>query len=151
MNTIQPADNNHVRVMWLAVTLAVLAAIVYVLIAFNILGVGDLQMDERSPAIIYVAAGCYLLGGLLILVRRRWLLIFGAGINALVILFFFRIYQDRPQVVFSPGGLVLQNGANFAGSGIAVHDCLQLAKVNSKIANILKITLNNNSSKRNSL
>jgi hypothetical protein len=38
MNTIQPADNNHVRGMWLAVTLAVLAAMVYVLIAFNVLG-----------------------------------------------------------------------------------------------------------------
>jgi hypothetical protein len=63
-------------------------------------------MDEKPPAIIYVAAGCYLLGGLLILLRRRWLLIFGAGINALVILFFFRMYQDRPAVMFSPGGLV---------------------------------------------
>jgi len=33
-------------------------------------------------------------------------LIFGASINALVILFFFRMYQNRPAVMFSPGGLV---------------------------------------------
>jgi hypothetical protein len=92
--------------MWLAVALAIFTAIAYVLIAFNVLGVGDLRMDEKPAVIIYVAAGCYLLGGLLILLRNRWLLLFGAGINALVILFFFRMYQGRPAVMFSPGGLV---------------------------------------------
>jgi len=105
MNTTQ-STNNHVRIMWTAVALAIFTAIAYLLIAFNILGVGDLQGMEKPPAIIYVAAGCYLLGGLLILLRRRWLLIFGAGINALVILFFFNMYKDRPAVMFSPGGLV---------------------------------------------
>lgn len=106
MNAIQSTHPSHIRVMWLAITLAIFTALTYVLIAFNVLGVGDLQMDEKPPAIIYIAAGCYLLGGLLILLRRRWLLIFGAGINALVILFFFRMYQDRPAVMFSPGGLI---------------------------------------------
>lgn len=105
MNALQSTHTNHVRTMWLAVAPAIMTAAAYVLIAFNVLGVGDLQMDEKPPAIIYVAAGCYLLGGLLILLRRRWLLIFGAGINALVILFFFRLYQNRPAVMFSPGGL----------------------------------------------
>jgi hypothetical protein len=42
----------------------------------------------------------------LILARRRWLWIVGAVINALVILFFINLYQDRPEVLFSPGGLV---------------------------------------------
>jgi hypothetical protein len=106
MNTIQSTNNNHVRVMWLAVGLALITALAYVLMALNVLGVGDLQMDEKPATIIYVAAGCYLLGGLLILLRNRWLLIFGAGINALVILFFFNLYKERPAVMFSPGGLV---------------------------------------------
>jgi len=73
---------------------------------FNILDVGDLQVGEKPAGIIYVAAGCYLLGGLLILLRNRWLLLFGAFINAMVVLFFFSMYQDRPAVMFSPGGLV---------------------------------------------
>jgi hypothetical protein len=47
-----------------------------------------------------------LIGGLLILLRRRWLWIIGAVINALVILFFVQLYQNRPVVFFSPGGLV---------------------------------------------
>ena len=92
--------------MWLAVSLAVFTALAYVLMVWNILGVGDLQMDEKPTGIIYFAAGCYLLGGLLILLHNRWLLLFGAFINAMVILFFFNLYQDRPAVIFSPGGLV---------------------------------------------
>ena len=94
------------RVMWVAVVLAMISALAYVLIALDILGVGDLRLQEAPPAIAYVAAGGYLLGGLLILVRPRWLWSVGAVINALVILFFFLGYQDRPAVIFSPGGLV---------------------------------------------
>ena len=104
MNAIQSTPN-HIRMTWIAVGLAIFTALAYVLMALNLLGVGDLRMDERPAAIIYVAAGCYLLGGLLILFRNRWLLIFGAVVNAMVILFFFNLYQDRPAVMASPGGL----------------------------------------------
>jgi hypothetical protein len=104
MNVIQ-STNNHARVMWLAVGLTIFTAIAYVLMALNMLGVGDLQMDEKPAVIIYVAAGCYLIGGLMILLRKRWLLLFGSFINAMVILFFFNLYKDRPAVVLSPGGL----------------------------------------------
>jgi hypothetical protein len=38
-------------------------------------------------------------------VRRRWLWVVGAVINALVILFFIMAYQHRPAVMFSPGGI----------------------------------------------
>lgn len=95
----------RVRVMWLAVGLALFTALAYFLMAANVLGVGDLQPEEGPPVIIYVAAGCYLLGGLLILLRRRWLWIFGAVMNGLVIVFFVNLYASRPAVLFSPGGL----------------------------------------------
>ena len=104
MSTVQPTNNT--RSLWIAVGLAIFTAASYILMQFNILGVGDLQMDEKPAGIIYVAAACYLVGGLLILLRYRWLLLFGAVINAMVILFFFNLYQDRPAVMFSPGGLV---------------------------------------------
>jgi len=68
MNTVQ-IDNQN-RVMWTAVALAIFTAMVYVLIALNILSAGDLQMNEKPAVIIYVAAGCYLLGGLLIFLRN---------------------------------------------------------------------------------
>jgi hypothetical protein len=106
MNVIRSANNNHARILQAAVGLALFTALSYVLMAVNVLGVGDLQMNEKPAGIIFVAAGCYLVGGLLILLRNRWLLLFGAFINALVILFFFNMYQNRPAVMFSPGGLV---------------------------------------------
>ncbi len=105
MNAVQQTHTNRVRVMWLAVALALIAALSYIMIQLGMLGVGDLQPAEGSAAIVYVAAGSYLLGGLLILVRSRWLWTVGAVINALVILFFVMAYQNRPAVMFSPGGL----------------------------------------------
>jgi hypothetical protein len=73
---------------------------------FQLAGCGGFRADERPSGIIYVAAGSYLVGGLLILLRRRWLWVMGAVINALVILFFFSIYQERPAVLLSPGGII---------------------------------------------
>ena len=105
MNTIKQQYSNPSHVMWIAVGLAIFTAVAYLLMAWNVLGVGDLQMDEKPAGIIYFAAGCYLTGGLLILLRKRWLLLFGPFINAMVILFFFNLYQNRPAVIFSPGGL----------------------------------------------
>ena len=106
MNTVSSINKNQIRILWTAVGLAFFTALSYLLMQFNILGVGDLEVGEKPAGIIYVAAGCYLLGGLLILLRNRWLLLFGAFINAMVILFFFNLYQNRPAVMFSPGGLV---------------------------------------------
>ncbi len=104
MNTVPSSANT--RVMQIAVALALITALSYILMQFNILGVGDLRADEKPAGIIYVAAACYLAGGLLILLRNRWLLLFGAFINAMVVLFFFSMYQNRPAVMFSAGGLV---------------------------------------------
>jgi hypothetical protein len=106
MSAVEQTSMNRVRVMWLAVALAVTAALAYVLIGFHMLAVGDLQTADRPDIIIYMAAGSYLLGGLLILLRRRWLWIVGAVINALVMLIFFSAYLERPAVLFSPGGLI---------------------------------------------
>jgi hypothetical protein len=106
MNSIKQSNSNPVRVMCLAVGLAIFTALAYLLMVWNVLGVGDLKMDEKPAGIIYFAAGCYLVGGLLILLRNRWLLLYGAFINAMVVLFFFNLYQNRPAVIFSPGGLI---------------------------------------------
>lgn len=91
------------RVMWAAVALALLSSLAYAMIGASVLGVGPVT----GPAgIVYAAVGGYLLGGLLILARRRWLWVVGAGINTLVIWIFISAYQDRPAVFFSPGGLI---------------------------------------------
>jgi hypothetical protein len=98
-------SGKQIRVMWIAVGLALLAALTYVLMQMNVLGVGDLATAEKPAGIIYAAAGGYVLGGLLILLRRRWLWVVGAVINGLVIMAFFNFYQERPSVLFSSGGV----------------------------------------------
>ena len=92
--------------LWLAVGMALLTALSYVLIGLEVLGVGDLAASERPAGIIVAAAAGYVLGGLLILLRRRWLWVVGAVVNAMVISMFLMGYLDRPAVLFSPGGLV---------------------------------------------
>jgi hypothetical protein len=77
-----------------------------VLIALRALPIGLSDPSAEGGIIIFIAAGCYLLGGLLILLQRKWLLIIGILINALVILFFFNMYQARSEVMFSTGGLI---------------------------------------------
>ena len=93
-------------VMGAAVALAWLASLSYLLIQLRLLAVGDLQTAEVPAPIVLTAAACYLVGGLLILLRRRWLWAVGATVNALVMLFFFSGYLHRPSVLFSPGGLL---------------------------------------------
>jgi hypothetical protein len=105
MNTNQSTQTSNTRIVWTATALAIFTSIAYVLIALGILPVGNPQVASDGGPIIYVAAGCYIVGGLLILVRRQWLWIIGVVINALVVLFYFMMYQARPEVLFSAGGL----------------------------------------------
>jgi hypothetical protein len=105
MIAVEQAHVSRVPVVGLAVGLAVIAALSYVLISLGMLSVGDPVLAERPPVMMAVAAMSYLLGGVLILRRRRWLWVAGAVINALVMLLFFQMYQDRPAVLFSPAGL----------------------------------------------
>jgi hypothetical protein len=98
--------NTHNGATWLAVALALATAAAYVLTGLGVLGTGDVAAEEAPAGIPYVAAACYAAGGLLVLLRWRWLWIVGAVINGLVMLFFFSGYASRPAVLMSPGGLV---------------------------------------------
>ena len=91
------------------VGLAILAALVYFLMGAGVLQAGDLQPDEAPAGIAYTAGACYVVGGLLILVRKRWLWVIGAIINALVITIFIMLYVARPSVMFSAPGLITKS------------------------------------------
>ena len=105
MLAVEQRQMYRTRAMWLAVVLAFITALTYLMMDLDLLAVGNLQPHERPSEIIYVAAGCYLIGGLLILLRCRWLWITGAGVNALVIFAFVQFYIERPAVLFSAGGV----------------------------------------------
>ncbi len=88
-----------------ATLFAGLTALAYLLLALGVLGTGGYQGEPGSEGIVFVAAGCYALGGALVLLRRRWLWILGAVVNALVLVFFIAAYAGDPSVLLSSGGI----------------------------------------------
>ncbi|MGD2207165.1 MAG: hypothetical protein PVH17_10325 [Anaerolineae bacterium] len=86
-------------------TLALLTALVYFLMGAGVLQPGDLQADDAPAGIAYFAGACYVVGGLLILARKRWLWVIGAVVNALVIVMFIAAYAGRPGVLLCAPGL----------------------------------------------
>ncbi len=89
----------------LAVLFAWMAAAGYLLLAAGVLGTGGYQPEPGGEGIVVVAAVGYAVGGALVLLRRRWLWIVGAVLNALVMLMFFSAYASDPSVLLSAGGL----------------------------------------------
>ncbi len=84
---------------------ALVAAVLYFLMGAGVVTVPSLDAGDAPVGIVYAAAVCYALGGLLILIRRRWLWTVGLVINALVIGVFFMMYKGKPDIMFSVAGL----------------------------------------------
>jgi hypothetical protein len=84
--------------------LAFIAGVFYILLASHVLTV-PLNDEGKYQAIVYVAGGCYILGGLLVLAKKRWLWIFGLVMNTLVMAFFFFRYINNPAVIVSLPGM----------------------------------------------
>ena len=88
------------------VGLAMMAALAYFLTGAGLLQPGNLTTEEAPQAIAYVAGvGYIIIGGLLILVLKRWLWITGATINLLIIVIFVGAYSSRTDVLLSTPGL----------------------------------------------
>ena len=85
--------------------LAFIAAAVYALVGTNVISIPRLGASEAPVAIFYIAAGCYLVGGLLVLWRRRWLWTVGLAANTWVISIFFLAYHHKPEMMVSAAGL----------------------------------------------
>jgi hypothetical protein len=85
--------------------LAVIAAIFYFQMALGVVHPGSLQTKDAPMGIVYTAAAGYLVGGFLVFTQKRWILIVGAILNALVMTIFFAAYYQKPDIMFSLPGL----------------------------------------------
>jgi hypothetical protein len=94
------------RLMTACFILALIAALGYFLLGAGLIEAGNLGIENAPPAIAWVAGACYIVGGLLILLKKRWLWIIGAVINVLVIVFFYTRYVSNPGVIVSAPGLI---------------------------------------------
>ena len=93
------------RIMIGCMVLAFIAAVFYILLASRVITASTLESKDWQHVLVYVAGGCYILGGLLILAKKRWLWIIGLVMNTLVIAFFFVMYRNNPAVMLSLPGL----------------------------------------------
>ncbi len=93
-------------IMLSCLVLALISALVYVFLILGIFTVGDMISDEGVPAYFYIVPAGYAIGGLLILLKKRWLLMIGAVLNFIPIVVFYAAYAGRPDVMLSAAGLI---------------------------------------------
>jgi hypothetical protein len=93
------------QLVWVNLGLALATALAYVAIGLKWLPVG-IPMEGEIEIFPWVAAAGYTVGGLLILLRRRWLWITGWVINALVLWMYVSLHWAEPWVLWSAGGIV---------------------------------------------
>ena len=94
------------NVMWVCFAMALAAALVYLLMFLDVMHPGDLVTEEGLPAFFLIIPACYAIGGLLALVKKRWIWITGAIINAFTIIIFYTMYSAQPEIMFSAPGLI---------------------------------------------
>jgi hypothetical protein len=86
-------------------TLALLSGVFYLLMGSGVIKLAALSSEEAPSVIADIAGGCYIVGGLLILVKKHWLWIVGLVMNTLVIAIFFQAYNQKPDIILSLPGL----------------------------------------------
>lgn len=91
--------------LYAAFGLALIAALVYFLTGLYILQPGPLLHENAPPGFYFIAGAGYIIGAFLILLRKSWLWIIGAIINALVIVIHFAIHFANPAILLSIPGL----------------------------------------------
>jgi len=92
-------------IMLFCLVMALISALTYVFLILGILKVGDMGTDE-VPAYFYIVPAGYAIGGLLILLKKRWLWIIGAILNSIPIVVFYTAYAGRPDIMLSAAGLI---------------------------------------------
>jgi hypothetical protein len=97
---------------WVLAILALVAALGYLLMGVGVITVPEKPLNDTSadtdapPGFDWIMSGAYVVGGLLILTRKRWLLITGAVLNAIPIIGFYAMWASRTDVMFSAPGLL---------------------------------------------
>ena len=92
--------------MLLCLVLAMISALAYVFLILGIFQVGDMFPEEGVPVYFFIVPAGYVIGGLLILLKKRWLWIIGAVLNFIPIMVFYMAYAGRPDIILSAPGLI---------------------------------------------
>jgi hypothetical protein len=85
--------------------MALISALAYVLMWVGVLTPGELDNGDM-PAFYYIIPVAYIAIGILVFVKKRWVLITLACINAFTILVFYAMYTNQSDVMLSAPGLI---------------------------------------------
>jgi hypothetical protein len=104
-------------VVWGCIALAFIAAIAYVLMGVGVIHPGNLD-DGSMPSFFYIIPAAYVVMGVLILSRWRWIRIVSAVVVAFTIVVFYARYAAQPDVIWSAPGLITKIAQIFMLAGL---------------------------------
>lgn len=93
-------------VMLFCLALALVSALIYVFLILGIMKAGDMAPEGGVPTFFYIVPASYVIGGLLILLKKRRLWIMVGALNLIPIVVFYAAYAGRPDVMLSAPGLI---------------------------------------------
>jgi type IV secretory pathway TrbD component len=91
---------------WALVFLALAAALGYFLMGAGVIHAADLTLDDAPPGFTWIAGAFYVIAGLLLFLKKRWIYAAFPVINVLVIAVFIFMWTGRTDVLFSLPGLM---------------------------------------------
>lgn len=100
-------------ISWVCLVLALVAALGYFLMGAGIIQAGDPVLNDASSSdttapwgFDWIAGGFYVIAGLALLLKKRWVPVTLAVINIIPIAGFYFMWADRPDVLWSAPGLI---------------------------------------------
>ena len=94
------------KIMYISLALAMIAALGYFLMGINAIHAADLTQEDAPPGFVWIACAFYVISGLLLLQKKRWMLIALSIINVFPIAVFYLMWADRTDVMSSAPGLI---------------------------------------------
>jgi hypothetical protein len=92
-------------VFFLVLAMAIVAALTYVLLGAGVLTAGSLGADAM-PSFYYIIPAAYVIMGIFVLSRWRWIKILSAVVVVFTIGVFYTKYASQPDVMWSAPGLI---------------------------------------------
>jgi hypothetical protein len=88
--------------------LALATALGYILMGAGVIHAADLTLDSAPPGFTWIAGAFFIIGGILLLQKRRWTAITMAIVSFIAVVFFYFKWSDRPDVMWSAPGLIIK-------------------------------------------
>jgi uncharacterized membrane protein len=100
------------KVVWVCLVLALAAALGYFLMGAGVIRAGDPNLSDAASGsdapwgFDWIAGGFYVVAGLALLLKKRWISIALAVINLIPIVVFYLMWAGRPDIMWSAPGLI---------------------------------------------